>query len=93
MTQAVERRTRRATRKAVRDTFARIGMQARPREVVRELASRGVHVSEEFVRLVQVEMLKQTDTLKRRRAGFPQLAHLRMRQAPRAFPRRGGRSN
>jgi hypothetical protein len=87
MTQSVERRTRRATRKAVRDTFARIGMQARPHEVVRELALHGIHVTGQFVRLVQVEMLKQTPEVKQYRAAKPQVAHPRMRQARRVFPK------
>lgn len=93
MTQPMEKRSRRMTRKAIRDTFSRIGMQSRPHEVVQELAAHGVYVSKEFVLLVQVEMLKQTAQVKSQLAGMPQPVHSRERQAPRVFPQRRCRSH
>jgi hypothetical protein len=45
-------------RQAVRVTLARLGLHATPRAVLDELARYGMHVSEELVRSVRLEMVR-----------------------------------
>ena len=46
-------------RRAIRNTLARLGMQAKPGEVVAALALHGIAVSESLVRAVLMEMLRE----------------------------------
>ena len=45
-------------RRAIQDALSRLGMQARPAQVVAVLAERGIRVSEERVRAVVFELLR-----------------------------------
>lgn len=45
-------------KRAVENALGRFGMQAKPEEVVAALARQGIEVSEEFVRLVRIDLLK-----------------------------------
>jgi len=46
-------------RRAIRDSFGRLGMHASPAEVVRELTGRGIAVSKDLVQAVRLELLKE----------------------------------
>jgi hypothetical protein len=48
-------------KRAVENTLHRLGMQAKPEEVVAALAQQGIEVSEDFVRLVRIGLLKAAD--------------------------------
>lgn len=76
-------------RRAIRDAFFRLGMQARPHEVVQELAGYGLAVTEDQVRAVQVELLQQTSQFQSRLAGNRPKATAHRHPIPRVFPRRG----
>jgi hypothetical protein len=47
------------TKRAARNALYRLGLHARPREVVQSLAQHGVQVGEELVRLVRIELVKE----------------------------------
>ena len=57
-------------RRAIQRTLGRLGMQASNREVVAALAECGMGVTEEFVRQVKVEMLKEASKVERQRVRF-----------------------
>ena len=57
-------------RRAIQKTLGRLGMQASNREVVAALAECGMGVTEEFVRQVKVEMLKEASKVERQRVRF-----------------------
>ena len=78
-------------RRAIREAFAELGMQARPHEIVRALAGLGVHVSEELVRAVQVEMLQNAGRVTGRLVRIPPKSPPPRRHMPRIFPRPGSR--
>jgi hypothetical protein len=66
-------------KRAVENALGRLGMQAKPEEVIAALAQQGIEVSEEFVRLVRIGLLKATARMR----GQPSSPH-----APRSQVRR-----
>ena len=58
-------------RRAIQNTLGRLGMQASNREVVAALAECGMSVTEELVRQVKVEMLKDAANAERRKVTVP----------------------
>jgi hypothetical protein len=75
------------SRSAARNAWARLGLQARPGDVVAALAAAGVAVTEETVRSGRVALLKeQTDAARPR---LPVPATRAPRRPPRLPPRRG----
>ena len=57
-------------RRAIQKTLGRLGMQAGNQEVIAALAECGIGVTEEFVRQVKVEMLKEASKVERQRSRF-----------------------
>jgi hypothetical protein len=45
---------------AIRHAFFRLGMQATPKSIVQALSQQDIKVTEELVKLVRFEMLKET---------------------------------
>jgi hypothetical protein len=68
-------------RRAIRSALGRLGMQARPAEVVAHLSALGISVSEEQVRAVAAELLREEARAERLRV------EARMPDVPR--PHRG----
>jgi hypothetical protein len=58
-------------RQAIPKTLGRLGMQASNREVVAALAEFGIGVTEELVRQVKVEMLKEAAKCERQKVTVP----------------------
>jgi hypothetical protein len=77
-------------RRAIRSALGRLGMQARPAEVVAHLSALGVTVSQEQVRAVAAELLRQAARAERLRveARTPDVPRPH-RGHPRLPPRRG----
>ncbi|HXG12210.1 MAG TPA: hypothetical protein VNK04_20820 [Gemmataceae bacterium] len=76
------------SKQAIRRAWHRLGLQARPADVVRALAQQAVLVSEDLVRRVRIELLKEVSG----RPGsirLPLSAPRPVRRLPRGFPRRG----
>jgi hypothetical protein len=71
---------------AIRRTFHRLGLQAKPKEIVQVLADQGIQVGEELVRQVRIEMLKETTDKKPPKVSRPMPTKIRR---PQGFPRRG----
>jgi hypothetical protein len=72
---------------AIRMALFRLGMQARPKEVVQALAHQGIFVSPDLVRLVKIEMTeKLAEATRNKFKQVPQPKSLRRR--PNAIPRR-----
>jgi len=63
-------------------------MHARPADVVRELAARQIAVSEELVRAIRIEILKDADRLSARRAALPRGGAAPVRHRPQKKPPR-----
>jgi len=63
-------------------------MHASPAVVVRELACRQISVSEELVRAVRIEMLKESNRLSAYRAALPRGGAASMRHRPQKKPPR-----
>ena len=59
-------------KRAIRNVFFRLGLHARPKEVINTLERDGVQVNEELVRLVRIELLKVI--ARRGHAGLPRKA-------------------
>jgi hypothetical protein len=78
--------------RAIRNTLARLGMQASPEQVVAALAGLGIVVNEALVRQVKVEMLKQAAKVGRQQVRPPQIERPRVRRPPKLPPRRSFRS-
>ena len=78
--------------KAIQNTLARLGMQARTKEVVAALANFGIDVSEALVQRVKLEMLKETAKAERQRVKVPSAARRTVRRPPKVPPRRSHRS-
>jgi hypothetical protein len=75
-------------KQAIRNAFHRLGLHAKPTEVVQVLALLGVQVDEELVRLVRIELLKRTpggNSAKVSTLVKPPA----VRRCPKGFPRRG----
>ena len=74
-------------KRAIRNTFFRLGLQATPKGVVHVLAQQGVRVSEELVRQVRFEMLNETAG--ERIAGVSRpVPSPAVRRRPQGYPRR-----
>jgi hypothetical protein len=84
---------RRARKKrAVKDALSRLGLQARPAEVVAALAARGIAVSQGLVRAVAFELLRVEARAERQRCrGRPQAVGQPPRRFAKVPPRRGER--
>lgn len=74
-------------KQAIRLTLFRLGMQARPKEVVQALAEQGIFVSHDLVRLVKIEMTEKLAV--GTRSKFTKVVPPRpLRRRPNAIPRR-----
>jgi hypothetical protein len=78
--------------RAIQNALARLGMQARPAQVVAALADIGIFVNEALVRQVRVEMLKQAAKVERQQVRTPQVERPQVRRPPKLPPRRSLRS-
>lgn len=78
--------------RAIQNALARLGMQARPAQVVATLADIGIVVNEALVRQVRVEMLKQAAKVERQQVKTPQIKRPQVRRPPKLPPRRSFRA-
>ena len=78
--------------RAIQNALARLGMQARPAQVVAALADIGIVVNEALVRQVRVKMLKQAAKVERQQVRTPQIERPQVRRPPKLPPRRSFRS-
>ena len=74
-------------KRAIQNTLARLGMQAKPTQIVAALALHGIILSERLVRAVLMEMLKTTQNYQPR-----QRESSRTFPPQKVMPRRGNRS-
>jgi hypothetical protein len=74
------------SRRAILRTLGRLGMQASNREVVATLAEFGIGVTEELVRQVKVEMLKETAKVERQKVTVPDHFQRRQMRLPPKIP-------
>jgi hypothetical protein len=74
--------------RAIQNALARLGMQARPAQVVAALADIGIVVNEVLVRQVRVELLKQAAKVERQRVKTPEAQRPQVRRPPKLPPRR-----
>lgn len=70
-------------RRAIRNAFARLGMQSKPGEVVAALTLHGIVVSEDQVRAVLMEMLRDHGVRQ-----SPSVPSKRIRRPQKVIPRR-----
>ena len=73
-------------RRAIQKTLGRLGMQASNREVVAALADCGMGVTEELVRQVKVEMLKEASKVERQKVRVPDRFQRRQMRLPPKIP-------
>ena len=73
-------------RRAIQKTLGRLGMQASNREVVAALAECGMSVTEELVRQVRVEMLKEAAKVERQKVTVPDRFQRRQMRLPHKIP-------
>jgi hypothetical protein len=78
--------------RAIQNTLDRLGMQARPAQVVAALADIGIVVNEALVRQVRVKMLKQAAKVERQQVRTPQIDRPQVRRPPKVPPRQSHRS-
>jgi hypothetical protein len=78
--------------RAIQNALARLGMQARPAQVVAALADIGIVVNEALVRQVRVEMLNQAAKVERQQVRTPQIERPQVRRPPKLPPRRSFRA-
>ena len=74
--------------RAIQNALARLGMQARPAQVVAALADIGIVVNEALVRQVRVKILKQAAKVERQQVRTPQIERPQVRCPPKRPPRR-----
>jgi hypothetical protein len=77
--------------RAIQNALARLGMQARPAQVVAALADIGIVVNEALVRQVKVEKLKRVAQVKRQQTQIPRAGRPQVRRPPKLPPRRSHR--
>jgi hypothetical protein len=77
--------------RAIQIALARLGMQARPAQVVAALADIGIVVNEALVRQVRVKILKQAAKVERQQVKTPQIERPQVRRPPKLPPRRSHR--
>ena len=75
-------------RRAIRNTLDRLGMQAKPEQVVADLESHGMEVSDRFVSLVKMQMLRDDAKAARERSKRPPKPKARRRPQRRKIPPR-----
>jgi hypothetical protein len=75
---------------AIRNAFFRLGLHTTPKAVAHALAEQGVQVSEELVRQVRIEMLKDTPGTRVGKVSRP-VTSPAVRRKPKGFPRRRSR--
>jgi len=73
-------------RRAIQKTLGRLGMQASNQKVVAALADCGVSVTEELVRQVKVETLKEACKVERERVTAPGRFQRRQMRLPPKIP-------
>lgn len=73
-------------RRAIQKTLGRLGMQASNQEVVAALAECGMSVTEELVRQVKVEMLKEAAKVERQKVTVPDRFQRRQTRLPPRIP-------
>ena len=78
--------------RAIQNALTRLGMQARPAQVVAALADIGIVVNEALVRQVRVKILKQAAKVERQQVKTPQIERPQVRRPPKLPPRRSFRS-
>jgi hypothetical protein len=76
-------------KQAIRNTFVRLGLHARPKEIVQALEQLGVQVDEGFARVVRVGLLKEATGRPVAKASGPVVSPV-VRRCPKGFPRRRG---
>jgi hypothetical protein len=74
-------------KQAIKNTLARLGLHATPKAVVHALGQQGVKVSEELVRQVRVEMMKEATGARTGKVSRP-VPSPALRRRPQGFPRR-----
>jgi len=75
-------------RRAIRNTLDRLGMQAKPEQVVADLESHGLEVSDRFVSLVKMQMLRDDAKAARERSKRPPKPKTHNRPQRRKIPPR-----
>jgi hypothetical protein len=75
-------------RRAIRNTLDRLGMQAKPEQVVEALERHGLEVSDRFVSLVKMQMLRDDAKAARERSKRPPKLKTRRRPQRRKIPPR-----
>jgi hypothetical protein len=78
--------------RAIRNTLARLGMQASPKQVVATLAGCGIEVDEALVRRVKIEMLKEAAQVDRHQRKAPPAERPKAQRPPKVPPRHGHRA-
>ena len=72
--------------RAIQNALARLGMQARPAQVVAALADIGIVVNEALVRQVRVKILKQAAKVERQQVRTPHIERPQVRRPPKRPP-------
>ena len=75
------------TKRAIRNTFYRLGLHTTPRGIVHVLAQQGIRVSEELVRQVRFELLNETAGKRFASVSRP-VPSTAVRRRPQRFPGR-----
>jgi hypothetical protein len=75
-------------RRAIRNTLDRLGMQAKPEQVVADLESHGLEVSDRFVSLVRMQLLRDDAKAARERSKRPPKPKAHNRPQRRKIPPR-----
>jgi len=75
-------------RRAIRNTLDRLGMQAKPEQVVADLESHSLEVSDRFVSLVKMQLLRDDAKAARERSKRPPKLKVRHRPQRRKIPPR-----
>jgi hypothetical protein len=76
--------------KAIRSTLARLGMHAKPKQVVNELECFGIEVSEDFVSRVKEQIRREESKTLRERSKRPPKNKSLNRPQQRKIPQRRG---
>jgi hypothetical protein len=78
--------------RAIQNALDRLGMQARPEQVVAALADIGIFVTEALVLQVKMRMLKRLVQVERQQVRTPQIERPQVRRPPKVPPRRSFRT-
>jgi hypothetical protein len=74
-------------KRAIRNSFYRLGLHTTPKAVTHALRQQGIPVAEQLVRQVRIEMLKETTTERVGKASIP-VSSPAVRRRPQRFPGR-----